>query len=108
MATVSGVGANAVQSAYNSMSDLSGDSWRPRAAANCCGTLPGAARHAASEQSALSTEALDQRRGNDSSLLSNIGQGELRWTAPLHDAARGGENLSVRSFARAGAHFVFL
>jgi hypothetical protein len=67
----------------------------------------GGAAHS-QQQPALGAEALDQRRRHDSSLLSNIGQGELRRAAALHNAAGGGENLLVRSFARAGAHFALV
>ena len=56
------------------------------------------------EQAALGAEALDQCGGNDAGFLGDVGEGELRGTAALHDAAGCSENFFVRGFAGARAH----
>jgi len=56
------------------------------------------------EQAALGAKALDERGGNDAGFPGDVGEGELRRAATLHDAAGGGEDLLVGGLAWARAH----
>jgi hypothetical protein len=56
------------------------------------------------EQATLGAETLNERRGDDSGFFGDVGEGELRRTAALHDARGSGKDLMVRSFAWA-RHF---
>ena len=66
--------------------------------------LRNAARRGAAhgqQQAAFGAEALNEGRGNDAGFFGDVGKGELRGAAALHDAGGGGEELFVRGFSRA-------
>ncbi len=56
------------------------------------------------QKAALGAETLDKRGGNDAGFLGDVGEGELRGAAALHDARGGGEDFIVGGLAGARAH----